>query len=289
MPHRHKPLPTKKKLFLAGAAALLTLLAVSAASAIPARTAPPAPADGCRARPFSAKEIQERQDRVAKMPVGSRIAYWAEQFRDVPYDTDPLGKYVRTNKIVCDQEMDCMYLVFRSVELALSRTPGEAVRKALYLRFKTMGKLGKDGEVINYGERFDYAEDMIASGKWGIDITAGIAPTGEASGSRGYKKVEYVPKAELMEEKYYSRLKDGDIIYFIKDPAKRAVGEIVGHLGIIKMEASPASGKPAPYLIAASGTKTSATHCGGGFVKVVPLVDYLSRTGFIGAKFTRFK
>jgi hypothetical protein len=274
-----------KKLFLAGAAALLTLLAVSAAVAIPA---PPALADGCRAKPFSAKEIQERQDRVAKMPVGSRIAYWAEQFRDVPYDTDPLGKYVRTKKIVCDQEMDCMYLVFRSVELALTRTPDEAVRKALDLRFKTMGKLGKDGEVINYGERFDYAEDMIASGKWGIDITEQIAPTEVAPGSRGYKKVEYIPKAELMKEKYYSRLKDGDIIYFIKDPAKRAVGEIVGHLGIIKMEANPASGEPAPYLIAASGTKTSATHCGGGLVKVVPLLDYLSKTSFIGAKFSRF-
>ncbi len=274
-----------KKLFLAGAAALLTLLAVPAAVAIPAR---PALADGCRSKPYSAKEIQERQNLVAPMPVGSRIAYWAEQFRNVPYDTDPLGKYVRTKKIVCDQEMDCMYLVFRSVELALSRTPEDAVDKALDLRFKTKGRLGKDNEVLNYGERFDYAEDMIASGKWGKDITAEIAPPAEAPGSRGYKKVEYVPKAELMEEKYYSRLKDGDIIYFIKDPAKRAVGEIVGHLGIIKMEAKPESGTPAPFLINASGTKTSATHCGGGFVKKVSLLDYLSSTGFIGAKFTRF-
>jgi hypothetical protein len=129
---------------------------------------------------------------------------------------------------------------------------------------------------------------MIASGKWGKDITAEIAPTEDAPGSRGYKKVEYVPKAELMEEKYYSRLKDGDIIYFIKDPAKRAVGEIVGHLGIIKMEAMPKSSTPAPYLIAASGTKASARHCGGGFVKKVSLLDYLSKTSFIGAKFTRF-
>jgi hypothetical protein len=287
-----------KKLFLIAILVLLAVPAVpavpvvhaaSAPTAPPARTAPPALADGCRAAPLSAKEIQERQDRVAEMPVGSRIAYWAEQFRDVPYDTDPLGKYVRTNKIVSDQEMDCMYLVFRSVELALTRTPDEAVAKALDLRFKTKGKLGKNGEVLNYGERFDYAEDMIASGKWGKDVTAEIAPPAEAPGSRGYKKVKYVPKAELMEEKYFSRLKDGDIIYFIKKPAKRAVGEIVGHLGIIKMEANPASGKPAPYLIAASGTKTSATHCGGGFVKVVPLLDYLSRTSFIGAKFTRFK
>jgi len=267
-----------KKLFLI---AILILLAVPA---VPARFAL---ADGCH-KPYSAQEIQERQNLVAPMPVGSRIAYWAEQFRNVPYDTDPLGKYVRTNKIVCDQEMDCMYLVFRSVELALSRTPEDAADKALDLRFKTKGKLDKDNEVLNYGERFDYAEDMIASGKWGKDITAEIAPPAEAPGSRGYKKVEYVPKAELMEEKYYSRLKDGDVIYFIKDPAKRAVGEIVGHLGIIKMEAKPESGAPAPFLINASGTKTSATHCGGGFVKKVPLVDYLSRTSFIGAKFTRF-
>jgi hypothetical protein len=280
-----------KKLSLAGAAALLTLLAVPAAVAISAASsAPPARtalAAGCRAKPFSAKEIQERQNLVAPMPVGFRIAYWAEQFRNLPYDTDPLGKYVRTNKIVCDEEMDCMYLVFRSVELALSRTPDEAVRKALDLRFKTKGRLDKDA-VLNYDERFDYAEDMIASGKWGKDITAEIAPPAEVPGSRGYKKVEYVPKAELMEEKYYSRLKDGDIIYFIKNPAKRAVGEIVGHLGIIKMEAMSESGSPAPFLINASGTKTSAKHCGGGFVKKVPLMDYISKTSFIGAKFTRF-
>ncbi|MGC2424922.1 MAG: hypothetical protein WA666_11290, partial [Nitrospirota bacterium] len=244
-------------------------------------------ADGCRPTPYSAKEIQERQNLVAPMPVGSRIAYWAEQFRNLPYDTDPLGKYVRTRKIVCDQEMDCMYLVFRSVELALSKTPEGAVDKALDLRFKTKGKLDKDNNVLNYGERFDYAEDMIASGKWGKDITSEIAPTQEVPGSRGYKKVQYVPKAELMEEKYFSRLKDGDIIYFIKSPAKRAVGEIVGHMGIIKMEAEHGSGKPAPCLIAASGTKTTAKHCGGGLVKKIPLVDYLSSTSFIGAKFTR--
>lgn len=268
-----------KRLFLT---AILILLAVPA---VPARFAR---ADGCPYKPYSDKEIQERQNLVAPLPVGFRIAYWAEQFRNLPYDTDPLGKYVRTRKIVYDQEMDCMYLVFRSVELALSKTPEGAVEKALDLRFKTKGRLGKDNEVLNYDERFDYAEDMIASGKWGKDITAEIAPTREVPGSRGYKKVEYIPKAELMEEKYYSRLKDGDIIYFIKDPAKRVVGEIVGHLGIIKMEAEPESGTQAPFLINASGTKTSATHCGGGFVKKVPLVDYLSKTSFIGAKFTRF-
>lgn len=277
-----------KKLLLIGAAALLTLLAVPAVTAVWALSARPALAGECRPKPFSAKEIQERQTLIAPMPVGSRIAYWAEQFLSVPYDTDPLGKYVRSRKIVCDQEIDCMYLVFRSVELALSKSPEDAVDKALELRFKTKGRLDKDGNVVNYGERFDYAEDMIASGKWGRDVTVEIAPPAEVPGSRGYEKVEYVPKAELMEEKHYSRLKDGDIIYFIKNPARRAVGEIVGHLGIIKMEAKSGSGKPAPYLIAASGTKTTAGHCGGGFVKKVPLSDYLSKTSFIGAKFTRF-
>ena len=50
-----------------------------------------------------------------------RIAFWAEQYIDVPYDTDPWGDYVRKNVIVADERVDCMYLTFRSVELALGR------------------------------------------------------------------------------------------------------------------------------------------------------------------------
>ncbi len=246
----------------------------------------------CRVKTFSDKEIQARQRLVAGRPVGKRIAFWAENFVGFPYDTDPLGRYVRKKRIVTDHEMDCMYLVFRSVELALSKTPEGAVKEALYLRFKTRGRLDKNGNVLNYGDRFQYAEDMIASGKWGRDITSEIAPTKEIPGSRGYKIVKYIPKAELMEEKYYSRLRSGDIIYFIKDPRKRVVGEIVGHLGIISRDAS--LNGTTVYVINASGTKTSAVKrgrsasCGGGYVKKVPLTDYLSKTGFIGAKFTRF-
>ncbi|MHB8173475.1 MAG: hypothetical protein ACYDFU_03310 [Nitrospirota bacterium] len=257
------------------------LLAMMFLSAVPAF------ASECHTTPYSAKEIQRLQKLVADRPVGSRIAFWAERFVGVPYDADPLGRYVRKKSIVTDREMDCMYLVFRSVELALSRTPEGAVKEALDLRFRTKGKLDKDGNVLNYDDRFQYAEDMIASGKWGKDITTEIGPTKEIPGSRGYKTVEYIPKAELMKEKYYSRLRNGDIIYFIKDPRKRVVGEIVGHLGIITWGAN-LKGPATVYLINASGTKTSAKYCGGGMVKKVPLVDYLSKTGFIGAKFTRF-
>ncbi len=245
----------------------------------------------CRVRTFNGREIRERQRLVENRPVGARIAFWAENFVGFPYDTDPLGRYVRKKRIVTDHKMDCMYLVFRSVELALSKTPEGAVKEALYLRFKTRGKLDKDGNVVNYDDRFQYAEDMIASGKWGKDITSEIAPTKEIPGSRGYKTVRYIPKAELMKEKYYSRLESGDIIYFIKDPKKRVVGEIVGHLGIISRETS--LNGTTVYVINASGTKASAavrvrSTGGGGYVKKVPLTDYLSKTGFIGAKFTRF-
>ncbi len=245
----------------------------------------------CRVKTFSDKEIQERQRLVAGRPVGARIAFWAENFVGFPYDTDPLGRYVRKKRIVTDHEMDCMYLVFRCVELALSNTPEGAVKEALYLRFKTRGRLDKNGDVLNYNDRFAYAEDMIASGKWGRDITSKIAPTKEIPGSRGYKIVKYIPKAELMKEKYYSRLRSGDIIYFIKDPKRRVVGEIVGHLGIISREASLDG--TTVYVINASGTKNSAagrpaSSCGGGFVRKVPLTGYLSKTAFIGAKFTRF-
>ena len=266
----------------------LILLAILILSSYPAFAADHC----CRVSTFSDKEIGERQRLVANRPVGERIAFWAENFVGFPYDTDPLGRYVRKKKIVTDHKMDCMYLVFRSVELALSKTPEEAVKEALYLRFRNKGRLDGNGNVMNYDDRFQYAEDMIASGKWGKDVTAKIAPTKEIPGSRGYKIVRYIPKAELMEKKYYSRLESGDIIYFIKDPKKRVVGEIVGHLGIISREAS--LGGTTVYVINASGTKTPATargrstSCCGGYVKKVPLTDYLSKTGFIGAKFTRF-
>ena len=56
-----------------------------------------------------------------------------------PYDIDPLGTYVARSVIVADEKVDCMYLVFRAVELALSSTPAEAIQIALQKRFHSKG------------------------------------------------------------------------------------------------------------------------------------------------------
>jgi len=214
-------------------------------------------------------------------PVGVRIAFWAESFVGTPYDTDPLGAYVRSEKLVCENEVDCMYHVFRSVELATSNTPEQAEERALELRFTTHGRL-EGGRVLNYDERFQYGEDMVYSGKWGRDVTAELGATASIPGSRGRDVIIYLPKEELLKAENMAKLMDGDLIFFVKEPARRAVGEVVGHLGIVKMDGGT------PCLIHASGSKSTPEKQGGGKVKKVGLAAYLQGMRFIGVIVTRF-
>lgn len=227
-------------------------------------------------------EIASAQKRLAGLPVGDRIAFWADAFIGTPYDTDPLGKYVRTERVVCDAEVDCMYLVFRAAELATSDSPVAAEQRALELRFRTKG-IVNEGRVTNYDERFEYAEDMITSGKWGSDVTAAVGGTKVIPGARGRDTITILPVDEISRPDSLARLRDGDIIYFVKDPAKRVVGEVIGHLGIIKVEGG------VPMLVHASGSKSGPDRPGGGVVKKVLLGDYLSGTKFIGVQLTRFR
>lgn len=263
----------------------VTLACMLFVAHIPATATSAQPA-GCHtiipAGGFDVSRIARIQRDVAGLAVGKRIAFWAESFIGTPYDTDPLGAYVQSGKVVCDSEIDCMYLVFRAVELATSDTPEGAVDRALDLRFITKGVI-KDGKVVNYDERFEYAEDMAASGKWGDDITSALGGTETVPGSRGIAAVTYIPAKTLAAPGSLARLRDGDMIFFVKDPAKRVVGEIIGHLGIIKIE------KEGPALIHASGSKDRPGKPGGGIVKKVSLRDYLMDTKFIGAQVTRFR
>ena len=231
---------------------------------------------------MTADEIFLAQARVARLPLGKRIAYWASRFIGTPYDPDPLGLYVRTNRIVADNMVDCMYHTFRSVELAQSGTPGEAIDRALSLRFITQGKLA-DGLVTNYDQRFQYGEDMVTSAKWGRNITAELGAIKRIAGSRGKKTVDILPKNILLTTSLHKKLQDGDIIYWVKDPKKRVVEEIVSHLSIVHMK----EGKP--YLIHASGDKDRADKPGGGVVKEVRFADYVRDMRFIGAFVTRFE
>jgi cell wall-associated NlpC family hydrolase len=231
---------------------------------------------------MTADEIMVSQARVAALPLNKRIAYWAARFINTPYDPDPLGLYVRTKRIVADEKVDCMYHTFRSVELAMTQTPGEAITKALDLRFRTQGRLA-DGIVQNYDERFDYGEDMVFSGKWGGNITAELGPAEKIPGSRGKDEVEILLKKTLMTKAVWSKLQDGDIIYWVKDPKKRVVEEIVAHLSTVRIK----DGKP--YVIHAAGDKARPGRPGGGKVKEVPFSDYVGNMRFIGAFVTRFE
>ena len=172
-----------------------------------------------------------------------------------------------------------MYLTFRAVELALSRTPEEAIQVALDKRFHTRGVL-QDGQVGNYEDRFQYGEDMIASGKWGKEITDQIGRTARIRGSRGYDFFEVLPPHEIASKR--ERLRSGDILFFFKIPEKRVVEEGVGHIGIVQVEGKDSAEKV--FMIHASGTKNS-----GGQVKKALLLDYLSAMPFVGVKVTRFE
>jgi hypothetical protein len=214
------------------------------------------------------------QGEIAGLPIGEKIARWAEAFVGTPYDPDPLGEYVTKKAVVADDRVDCMYHTFRSVELAMSNSPAEAVEVALDKRFKTRGAI-EDGIVKNYDERFEYAMDMLLSGKWGREVTAELAATVEIQGARSTGPVAIIPASRIPGAE--KGLRSGDVLYFVKEPGKRVIGEIIGHLGIAKREGSTV------WLIHASGRKN-----GPGMVKKLPLSDYISSMPFIGIKVSRF-
>lgn len=228
---------------------------------------------------FTDSDVASFQKGIAYRPLGERIALWAERFVGTPYDPDPLGEYVTKRAIVADERVDCMYLSFRSVELALGSTPDEAVRIALDKRFKGRGKLDS-GTVLNYEDRFQYGEDMLESGKWGRDVTGEMGTLSSIRGSRGRETVSIITKETLIREfRNHGGMpfKSGDFIFFVRAPEKRVTDEIVGHIGIVKLEGETL------YLIHAGGSKNK-----GGEVKKVLFTDYIRSMPFAGIKVGRF-
>jgi hypothetical protein len=214
-------------------------------------------------------------------PISSRIASNAEEFIGTPFDPDPQGLYVTKKVIVADDAVDCMYLVFRSTELAFATTPKQAIEVALDKRFIDRGIIKKN-QVVNYDNRFQYGEDMITSGKWGKEITAQIGATLRIVGTRGQPHWEVLPLDTLAQST--NKLRSGDLLFFVNNPQKRSVAkESVGHMGIVKMERQKA------FFIHAHGKKNH-----GGIVAKTLLTDYIqwcrdsSKCRFIGAQVTRF-
>jgi hypothetical protein len=218
-------------------------------------------------------DVAALQKETRELLPGERIAFWAEQFVGTPYDTDPLGEYVKKKVIVADERVDCMYLTFRAVELALGKDPDDSLRIALNLRFIHQGKV-EGGKIVNYEDRFQYGEDMIESGKWGKEITPALGETIIISGPSG-KEVVLIPPAEIF--RTLGSLRSGDIVFFVNSPKKIASGTVVGHIGIIKIEPDNV------YLLHASGRKET-----GGRVKKVLFRDYLSKMPFAGIRVCRF-
>jgi hypothetical protein len=215
--------------------------------------------------------------------IGVEIARHALSFVGTPYDPDPLGSYVTRTLLVCDESIDCMYLVFRSVEKACG--PSFETAAALELRFKNRGIL-KNGRVINYKDRFQYGMDMIRSGKWGADMTSRLGPLSiMPPGSRGeISSPDYRgPVAYLRKDLMYSvgrpeHLSSGDIIFFIVSRRSNEYSEAVGHMGIAVVD-------DCVHIVHASGNKGSAE---SGEVKKEPLRGYLFGSRFSGIKVTRF-
>ena len=85
----------------------------------------------------------------SKMTIGEKIAFYANSFIGTPYDRIPIGLYVDSRRIIADNEVDCMYLVFRATELAFADGDNKkAIQIGLDKRFHTHGLLDNNGSNI---------------------------------------------------------------------------------------------------------------------------------------------
>lgn len=210
----------------------------------------------------------------ASLTIGEKITQCANKFIGTPYDTNPIGEYVFRNVIIYDEKVDCMYFVFRCTEIALSNKENSPEQVALSQRFHTKGIIS-NGVVLNYQDRFAYADDMISSPKWGIDVSNSIGKISQIEGTRGIDYFNFVGKNDVNLRNF----QNGDIIFFIKAKEKRVADEVIGHLGFIEVE------NGSVYLIHASGLKKFEAN---GSVKKVLLANFLQKTNFIGVIVKRF-
>ncbi|MFN4244542.1 MAG: hypothetical protein ACK4F9_00115 [Brevinematia bacterium] len=208
--------------------------------------------------------------------IGDKIVFFAKRFLGIPYDVDPLGIYVRKKVIVYDERVDCMYLIFRSVELAFSDGNDRvALDIALDKRFISRGMVS-NSMVVNYETRFEYGEDMILSGKWGKPLITNENILEKVFSRRLNRNIFFVPKSKY--DCIEQFIKNGSIIFFIKNPKYSKKNEVVGHMGILEKVSNDV------FLIHAKGTKNV-----GGKVVRENMKDYLESTKYIGFVITYFE
>lgn len=229
------------------------------------------------------KEIDQRMHELGGLPVGGRIAAWAEHMWQRGITTYRFGLkpggYASEGRLIDDFRTDCVLFVYRVTELGRSSSALEAVQFAFGTRFygasledvvDPEGRVDYDSPV-----HLDYAEDMIRSGIWGKDVTDSLAVTvADPAGTERYPAgdLSYAPK-NLLDP---ARLTDGDIVWFVADEATeagravRAAGTHIGHLGVVRQEPGGAQ-----LLHAASGGLEGLYE--GGKVEKVLLATYLAR------------
>lgn len=231
----------------------------------------------CFAKNYSIKQILEspleKRQNINKEDIfpilthlsrPEKIAFWGEFFIDTPYDVIPIGLYVKNMTIEEDKALDCMSLTFLSIELASASSEIEALDQALKIRFIKTGS--RSGNYINsYEGRFKYGEDMWLSGKYGKNINHFFGKLYSLKSDRLNRQVYALPIDQAL--KNIEKFNTGDIIFFVKHSANRKVGELVGHIGILKREENEML-----FLIHASGVKNKE-----GKVKKVEFKDYLAK------------
>lgn len=231
-----------------------------------------------------------------ELPVPARIGRWARRYLAWP-DTEyrfglAAGGYAAEGLLVAGPRLDCISLLYRVTELAQAADARDAIRLALASRFAGAvpdSVVGADGRVdYDRPEHLDYSLDMIRSGRWGEDVTAGF--TGavlDTLGSARYPRgsFRYLPSAVATT----AELQDGDLVWLVlnpDDPAARALrdesGLVIGHVGIVIRDGG------APQLVHAASRPLPGQYDRTGVVSV-PLAAYLERVErYAGIVVTRF-
>jgi hypothetical protein len=221
-------------------------------------------------------------------PLGERVAAWASWFADLGgieylYGRAP-GGYVSEGRICQDDRLDCILFMYRVTELARSTSAEEAVQFAFGTRFygaSIEGAVREDGSVdYDNDAHLEYSEDMIASEIWGKNVTESVGLTIEQSAVEG---LAYVPSASIE----YGALQNGDIIWFVGDPAPLDGSDtpsrqtVIQHVGVLdrrqgEVDLVHAAARPIPGVYETPG------------VVRIPLQTYLHRVDrFKGIVVTR--
>jgi hypothetical protein len=219
---------------------------------------------------------------VDGLPVGERIAFWADAFqRDgrarYVFGLDE-GGYVREGRLCDDFRTDCVLFLYRTTELGRSTTAREAVQFAFGTRFygaSVEEAILPDGRVhYEHAAHLDHAEDILRSGIWGRDVTASIGPIESDAGNDRFPPdtLRYVPKDRIDE----SAIQSGDLVFFLLDEKQpkgaehRAQGTLIHHIGIAVRAGDHVD------LIHAAKTPIAGVY-EGQKIERIPLKTYLAR------------